>query len=227
MVQPDQLVNYVWFLVNFGFLVSSDDCMTLHLYIALHKSWPITCLTPVTYLILYVCQIYSFQECNDFIQHWTFFFFKKKMKMIYFPSVIALFVLLQFLLSRTPMVPQCMPQSLNYFSLHQYALDDRVWAGVTRKLKYSARQCMHCEKNLWGIVEYTVVVWFCFNVCKHNLYMAISFSCWRLEDCCHLILCLCCGGSFPLCHNSHYYGQDGKWMESVWIQCTKAHISFH
>ena len=54
---------------------------------------------------------------------------------------------------------QCMPQSLNDFSLHQYALDDRMWAEIASKL-ITPRNALDAARSVkirsW-IVAYTVI----------------------------------------------------------------------
>ena len=52
-----------------------------------------------------------------------------------------------------------MPQSLNKFSLRPYALDERVWAGITRKLiaEHNALGASRSVKIRSGVVAYTVV----------------------------------------------------------------------
>ena len=53
---------------------------------------------------------------------------------------------------------QCMPQSLNECLLRLYALDERVWAGITRKL-ITARNALDASRSVKirsGIVAYTV-----------------------------------------------------------------------
>ena len=54
---------------------------------------------------------------------------------------------------------QCMPPSLNKFLLCLHTLDDRVWAGITRKLTAmrNALDASHSVNSRSGIVTYTVI----------------------------------------------------------------------
>ena len=52
---------------------------------------------------------------------------------------------------------QSMPQSLNDFLLHPYAMDDPVWAGITRQLTTALDVVDAQYIIVQGLWQYTVV----------------------------------------------------------------------
>ena len=64
-----------------------------------------------------------------------------------------------------------MTQSLSDFSLHLYALDDRVWAEITCKLVTVCNEldAARCYLQIRGIVARTVIILFSYFLCSAHV----------------------------------------------------------